>query len=361
MAFSGRGSDSLSPKKHLEYYSRVYPSAWKHADEFRAGRGKDLPFWPEWCFLPLAGAYAIVSAEAEAQGIDITSPEYMSLINDVGIMGALAAWRVTQGVYRFDPDVYRAVIDTPITGDLPHDVLFNLPEWCVYVETPGLSFLGQPLVGFFAYLEYDTNDGRKELRLVLDHTRPEDERPRLMSHAIHLGPWSLPEAVTRAMREAERVACELFGKTSSFPAETAEHLQGGYAPLVSLLLYICSVNGEVGDGTRRPKRPRPKRTKKGLRMYPPDRVTIWDVGVRMGAALRKARELSPGGVSEETSGAPGGGEKRRASPRPHYRRAHWHGYWTGPHEGERRFVLKWISPVLVGSGRDLPVTIRPVK
>lgn len=348
----------MNPKKALEYYSRVYPSAWKQVDKFRAARGKDLPFWPEWCFMPLAGAYAIVSAEAEKQGIDITSPEGMPLINDVGIVGALAAWRVTQGVYRFDPDVYRAVIETPVTGDLPHDVLFGLPEWCVYIETPGLSFLGQPLAGFFAYLEYNVHDGRKELRLVLDHTRSKDERPRLMSQTIHLGPWSLLESVEHAMRETERVSRELFGSSSSFPQEAAEYIHSGYMPMVSLLLYICSVNGEIGDGERRPVRPRSKKTKKGHRMFPPLKVSTWDVGVRMGAALRKAKEPAPGDTPEA-----GGEGKQRSSPRTHVRKAHWHGYWTGPRDGERKFILKWLSPVLVGGGegKELPVTIRPVE
>ncbi len=42
-----------NPKKHLEYYSRIYPLAWKQVDHIRQGRGRDLPFWPEWCFLTL--------------------------------------------------------------------------------------------------------------------------------------------------------------------------------------------------------------------------------------------------------------------------------------------------------------------
>jgi len=191
----------LLPKKHLEYYSKVYPNAWQQVDKFRADRGKDLPFWPEWCFLPLAGAFAIVTAEADNQGLDYMRPESMFLFNDVGIIGALAAWRVTQGVYRFDPDVYQAVIDTPITGDLPHDILFNLPEWCIFVETPGLDFLGRPMNGFFAYLEYDINNHRKELRIVLDHT--EDNQLLLLSQVIHLGQWS----VTRISRTGHTRSC----------------------------------------------------------------------------------------------------------------------------------------------------------
>lgn len=349
----------MNPKKHLDYYSRIYPSAWKNVNKFRAGRGGDLPFWPEWCFLPLTGAYAIVSAEAESQGIDITSPDGMPLINDVGIIGALAAWRITQGVYRFDKDVYAAVIDTPLAGDLPHNILYNLPELCVFIETPGLTFLGQPLAGFFAYLEYDVPDGRKELRLVLDHTMPEHDTPRLISQVLHLGAWSLLESVERTMQEAERVSKDVLKAATSFQPGTAEYIQSGYMPLVSLLLYICSVNSEIGDGDRRPVRPKSKKTKKGQRMFPPPQATTWNVGVRMGASLRRAKEVS--NTSDTPDATLDTAIKHRSSPRPHVRRAHWHGYWTGPRDGDQQFVLKWAPPILVGGEEDMPVTIRPVK
>jgi hypothetical protein len=76
-------------------------------------------------------------------------------LGDVGAVGALAAWRVTKGIYRFDPDVYQEIIDTPVTGDIPHEILFELPEWCVYIETPGMmAEQEQKVVGFFAHLEY---------------------------------------------------------------------------------------------------------------------------------------------------------------------------------------------------------------
>ncbi len=50
----------LRPGKILGTFSRLYPDAWKQVDEFRARR-KELGDWPDWCFLPLAGTYAIVS------------------------------------------------------------------------------------------------------------------------------------------------------------------------------------------------------------------------------------------------------------------------------------------------------------
>jgi hypothetical protein len=54
----------LRPGRTLQTFSRLYPDAWKQVDEFRANR-KGLGNWPDWCFLPLVGAYAIVSKGAK--------------------------------------------------------------------------------------------------------------------------------------------------------------------------------------------------------------------------------------------------------------------------------------------------------
>ena len=101
---------------------------------FRSRR-KELGNWPDWCFLPLAGTYAIVSKGK--------TPANQA--HHIGILGALAAWRVTQGIYRFDPTTF----DAPPGERASHrvtsrpEVLFHLPEWCVYIPTP------------------DSNDGRE--------------------------------------------------------------------------------------------------------------------------------------------------------------------------------------------------------
>lgn len=39
-----------------------FPSAWVQYDQFRQDRGQNgLPDWPDWCYCPMAGAYAILS------------------------------------------------------------------------------------------------------------------------------------------------------------------------------------------------------------------------------------------------------------------------------------------------------------
>lgn len=160
---------------HLRECNRRYPQAWRQIDLLRSKR-EELGGWPEWCFCPLSGPYAVVS---EQFGIDdfssfvgtsaysgVEEVDAKGLINDVARIGALSAWRVSQGIYWIDTDVLDAVMDTPMDGAIPVDILMRLPEWCCYVPTPGHAIDGVEAMGFFAFLEHDTHDGRTELRIV---------------------------------------------------------------------------------------------------------------------------------------------------------------------------------------------------
>jgi hypothetical protein len=35
---------------------------------------------------------------------------------------------MTQGIYRYDLAVYDALRDTPVSGDIPHEVLYRMPD-----------------------------------------------------------------------------------------------------------------------------------------------------------------------------------------------------------------------------------------
>lgn len=314
------------PVAALRDAGRQYPQAWRLLDDFRARRGRDgLPEWPDWCYVPLAGAYAAVS-QARGGG---RIPHQVA--GDVGRLGALAAWRVGQGIYRIDPALYAALIATPIDGDLPCDVLYHLPEWCVYVECPDLSWFGLRLHGVWAHLEWDANTDRAELRLLLDL----DQGPQPVP--VHLGPWPLAEALRRTFAEAGRQAGLQGVALPRLPGDDTAGA-GQLAPMLSLLLYLCSTAAEIHSGARRPMRPAPTRTKRGPRFFPPHSPTTWEVGERIGAALRAAYQ-------REQIGQPGAPSGRRV--RPHVRRAHWHTYLLGPRDQpeQQRRELRWVPPI----------------
>lgn len=283
-----------SPKNHLAAAGKIYPDIWRKIDEIRA-----RPSWPLWCFAPMSEVFRCISNDWRGR------PDIHNMTADVARLSALAAWRATQGIYQFDPDLYAALITTPIDR-LPAEVLTLLPEWGIYIETPGHNKIS----GFFAHCDYDPRGKSPELRFLLDS----DD---------NLIPVAIP-IVNGTLSDAIDIAVPGFGG----------QLAGTCQPLISLVLYICSVSADFGHYTA--YRPVPVRTKRGPRLFPPEAPTIVKTGESIGAALRASRR----GLQTITTGGTG------RTVHPHVRRAHWHGYWKGR---PPRFEVRWMPPILVKS------------
>ena len=309
-----------SPVEHLERLSARYPGAWGVYDRALRDRA-ELGDWPSWCHCPLAAAYAVVS------GGGIIDP---ALLPDVGRVGAVAAWRPTQSIYRFDETLLGELWETPLSGDLPTDHLQRLPEWCVYVEVgrDGID-------GFFAHLESDANSKREELRLAVD------AGGELVPLALHLG-GTLDDAVRGFISEAAAQEVAMRGQSFIEPG-IEQRISRFVAPLVSVLLYLCASDAELRPTRGRGRvKPKMRASKRGATMPAAKKLEVWETGFSLGAMLRE-------GTSE------GSGE----SVRPHVRRAHWHSYWMGSGSDKRR-ELRWLSPILVKGYAEKP-TIRTVK
>lgn len=258
-----------------------YPDGPRHTEQFRQGRGHDLPDWPDWCFLPMEGAAAIV---ARRHGGPVPP---LWAAGDIARYAALDAWRFSRGIYQFHPDLQAALWASPIHGDIPAEVLFRLPEWGLYVPTPGAD--DGLLHGFYAHLEHDIITGRAELRLLLD-TNDRGLQPLI----VHLGEWPIIDGLTRMITEARRqAALHAFGLPTAPGLDEAAAQFGAdrATTAVSLLLYLCSDHPDLTHPTRpgtRPRRPQPTRTKKGWKLFAPNQVTVWQVGGQIGPTLDPA-------------------------------------------------------------------------
>lgn len=76
--------------------------------------------------------------------------------------------------------------------------------------------------------------------------------------------------------------------------------------------------------------------------------------MRLGAALRCAYRVEQ--THQPCDGTLPG-------PKPHIRRTHWHGFWSGSMEGQQRFGLRWLPPIAVNvdSTDALPASVRRVQ
>lgn len=222
----------MRPIEALHAIGRRYTEMWRRYDYLLSERGKSLPDWPQWCHCPMAGAYSVVSDCSDRR---LSSEE----AGNISVVAALAAWRPTQGIYRFAPEVLDALWQTDLAGELPAEHLTRLPEW-------------------------DAGDEHVELRLLLDLDRG------LAGIPIHLGPGhdlsrGLQDTVAEAAVNAQRQWQTIAQLSKEDMAAAAESL----APLVSVLLYLCADDAEMRPSRGRgPVKPAMQRGRDGRRYVP---------------------------------------------------------------------------------------------
>lgn len=310
-------------------------------------------------------------------------------------VSVLASWGLTQGIYRFDKTIYDDLFNTPIIGSIPSKLLMQLPEWCIYIETPGFQvFGGKACKGVWVLLDSDLTDSDHRLLVMFDVRLANGAAMDFaITASVPLSAGTLEEVLALYRKDAlaEPLTKPGLDEVMHFLSShapnrsqvrhsltdhsvyeqevdaTLNDLGEALSKVLSLVLYICTQKDVRGaNGDTMPKRPTPENTKKGLRVFSPSTPADWDVGVRMGSALRKALESLDSETADEIKAG-----RQGHSVRPHIRRHHWHPYRVGrakddagnPIEPNKRdLVLHWIPTLPVNAVFDMniPATIRKV-
>lgn len=337
------------PKELLIKFGKKYDGLWQVMDVSRDAFAKTGSI-PKWAFTTqIISAGAFLNFCDPSFNSDGTKQIQPSLITGAITSHFLYSWRATQGVYRVDRELLQLLVDTDLCGSVPAAVLAKMPEWCVYVESPNLQFKPasskgelDEAFGFFALLDPDRETGEPWLSIFI-----------FGKQAYELATIKL--IAGKSLSDCVKGTVEIIRERNPehpISQNQEKNLSTLINPFLNILLFICSQASEIGDGVARPVIPTPKKTKRGNRFFPPNEPNVWDVGVRLGASLRTARELS------ENQSVNSGG-----SMRPHIRRAHWHGYWHGQRNTDRDFKLKWIPPIAVKveDYETIPAVIRSVE
>lgn len=305
------------PEKILRNIKQKVPDLNKYIVE---AYNKTLPLrtaYPSYTFLPLDIWYDIALQIAEAEGLEL-----LPVLADMFFAGT---WQYSKGIYTFDPDLLLALLGSAIDGNIPADILTRIPEHCVYIDACG---------GFFAQLLYDPDLHCPLLGLY-------GAEQVVFVPLIH-GP--LDEALDK-YRKLPRFQNDedIIGK---FTDEIAAQERDFAEKCLNLILYLCSSEPDITTD-RQPGysryRAEPVKTKKGLRLFPADRVHNHNVGASVGAQLRRVTDTGAEVAPIEYQGG---------TKRAHLRRGHWHGYWKGSRKAEdREFIFHWIPPLIAGGKR----------
>ncbi|MCL2746914.1 MAG: hypothetical protein FWE48_07520 [Coriobacteriia bacterium] len=316
------------PEKALIEINKRYPKFGRKVDLLREGKGRLTEDWPEDVLLP-HGAWMGIGEFYSG------SPEYTDFMAKVAMateameFAAVGTWKYSKDIYRFDPDVFKALIETPLSDTAPLKIFRRLPSWSVYIEYPEMR---GPDYGVYCHLDYEYRSGAWELRLTHDSTvGAKATIPIELSENI-----TIEEAIARHSKEAsdEHSDTELSALYKEIEVIAKPEITKTIKADLSLLMYICSEQPEIinhANPSTQPSRLAPKKVKGGMKLFEPSGVRIWHVGDETGKAIRTSRS------------AKGEGGKKA----PHIRRAHWHGYWKGPRDGERTFDYRWLAPIAV--------------
>ena len=238
-------------------------------------------------------------------------------------LGMAKSWK-SRGmqVYEFDPDFSKSILSEKWVELLPDCIQFR-PHDCFYMKLPHNSTSEGVVVAVNPVEEIVNFDARWF--------------PGAMeSKGVHYG--GVPGEETRALvNTGDEVLClSSFAIPNRFEHMFDDFDLGVYPTdlVVNGVAYVCSANADIVKAYE----PRPEARRNNAKRR--SMATWHEVGYRIGAELRAYER-----TKYERQPHQGG------TVRPHMRRAHWHHYWTGPRDGERRLVLKWLAPTVVGAGK----------
>lgn len=368
---------ALLLREDLKLFNRTFPNIWDRAGRLHLQlRG----LIPEWSFLTNADAdqllapYINADKWAEAQWDAEAGSTMQTVMYHVN---ALATWRFTQGIYRFDPDVFQALWDTPLMGKIPVEVLTRLPETAVYIPWPNslprLGIASMAVLGFMVVLNVQSVDDPTVSMSIFIHRSDRQD-------GVGFDPITIPFVRDTIEGSLENISRKLDGvpdriaSSDDIPEEAKQRLLGALENRESLqrlfidigtrvanLVVFLATQNETYAGRRTPAPPKVIRQNGKKQVASPNTVTVWDVAVRVGQSIRAARTNAEDEVEDVESTQ----VSSRKEVRPHVRRAHWHGFWSGPIDKptERKFELRWLPPILVKvkTSEDLPAVIHHVK
>lgn len=322
--------------KQISIVAKKYDSIWREIDDVRVLNSHK---WQRDIFIPTDYVSEIVTKqinEFEIKNEYLDDYEELEFnYSDIESLAMFSAWRTTKGIYKFDESLFDALIKSDPIKNVPFSSLLQIPEYACFVVMQNKYYMGKKIVGFFYFLDddIDAHGSNTNLRFNVVFLFKDDSTPQSFSFCKY-SDHSITERLFDIIRDGDeniqRAINQSFFDKDKVINDSIETLECAFI----LILYISSQKPEYSGS--KPSFPTPVKTKKGLRFFPPDKPKIIEIGKSIGEKLRQYE------AAQEKQYIESGATKR-----PHIRRGHWHGVWTGARNSEtpQTFKYNWLPPM----------------
>ena len=313
------------------------PGIWDKIEKLRNyNKLNNYSIWPKYCYMTVH-EYLGILANGDEGVFD--SPDGIFLARLAQALAALAPWRISKEIYVMNPEV-EEILSEQDDVKVNKDILLTLPYYSFYIKTNDLKINGYEVDGFFVCLDYEYADKTMELRLT--YILPDltwIEFPILLKF--------------KTIQESLDFLYDEGNIPEYKDNETNKDIKHLLTVSLQLILYILSINTDISEDPEQMKIYRPAKNIEAIKNKYSE-VRKWNVGFRIGQTIKANKQRIEREQSQPRVGS-------HSSKRPHMRRGHWHSFWTGPRDGDRKLVVKWVSPMFIGAKEDTPVVYHNVK
>lgn len=242
-------------------------------------------------------------------------------------------WAANKQVYKFDSELELALADSEEIK-LPVRILDRLPYQTFYLEFSEDGIFRKNFHGAFI------NIIRKENGYLL-YTERIKEDGRVMFGKAALVPNDDEDGVF--IFDKNDFSCDESDRNVDWP-EFCFYM-------LNAILYLCADNAEIQESSVTKNTYRPSdRIKNKF-----SEIRQWECGYRYGSEIRSIKKQKDSSDNCKEQASELNIRVKRSLP-AHIRRAHWHHFWIGPRNGERKLILHWIPPVYV-SGTECQAAV----
>lgn len=291
------------PIRLIRYLESRFPGCYGAVDGLRVGKS-----WP--------GVSEVTELLIQQYRLDLVAAAYYA-----PALCACSVWNCYKRIYTFQEPLAQTLcggVDAGSALSFPVDSLQYLSLPGIYVQSPNMICPG--IHGFFAWTR-QLPQGSSTLELLFLH----EDGLGFTPGSIDLVPGT---SLSESLPESEKVLYPLL-MAAAHGEEGALRLMLQKLPVhtpypnvihnltvraAQLLFYLVSANADI----------------------------TMDADISKPVAVGKA-------ISKNLQQA--------SARKSHVRQGHWHKYWYGPKNGERRLLPKWIPPVIVGESRELSVKL----